>query len=58
MKQKFKNIKQLESLLDNILGKNRDQAALLPQIINDMGSLQKIFMNIRRVVSKLKIELH
>ena len=58
IKSKFSNIKSLESLLDSILGKQRDQQALLPQLVGDANSLQKVFMNIRRAVSKLKIELH
>lgn len=31
---------------------------MIPQLVNDIGALQKVFLNVRRVVSKLKIELH
>ena len=58
IKQKFSNIKSLETLLDTILGKQKDLPALIPQLLNDLQGLQKVFLNIRRVVSKLKIELH
>lgn len=58
MKQKFSNIKSLETLLDTILGKNKETPALIPQLVSDMNGLQKVFLNIKRVVSKLKIELH
>ena len=39
IKHKLGNIKQLESLLDSILGKQRDQAGVLPQLASDINSL-------------------
>ena len=45
--------------MDSILGKPKDQKpSLILQLVNDATSLQRVFANIKRVVSKLKIELH
>ena len=44
--------------MDTILGKKKGRPTMIPQLVNDIGALQKVFLNVRRVVSKLKIELH
>lgn len=58
IKQKFANIRSLTSLLDQILGEqNSNKPALLPKLMSNQKGMEKIFTDMRSVMSKLKIEL-
>ena len=62
IKQKFQHISTLESSIDNIINKQKKDISgdvnVVGQLTFDSRTLSKIFLNIRRAVSKLKIELH
>ena len=62
IKQKFQHISTLESSIDSIINKQKKEVSgevnVVGQLAFDARTLNKIFLNIRRAVSKLKIEMH